>query len=57
VTLSTAVIVTCPIYLLAVNPESETPMLVVEDAVRLTLPDAGVVLIQAALGVAFQFKG
>jgi len=51
------VIVTCPIYLLAVNPESETPMLVVEDAVRLTLPDGGVVVIHAALGVAFQFKG
>jgi hypothetical protein len=31
-------------------------MLVVEDALRLTLPDAGVV-IQAALGVACQFKG
>jgi len=32
-------------------------MLVVEDALRLTLPDAGVVVIQAALGVACQFKG
>jgi hypothetical protein len=51
------VIVTCPIYLLAVNPESETPILVVEDAVRLALPDGGVVVIHAALGVTFQFNG
>ena len=32
-------------------------MLIIEDALRLTLPDAGVVVIQAALGVACQFKG
>jgi hypothetical protein len=32
-------------------------MLVVEDPLRLTLPDAGDVVIQAALGVAFQFRG
>jgi hypothetical protein len=43
--------------MLAFNPESETPILVVEGALRLTLPDADVVVIHAALGVAFQFKG
>jgi len=42
---------------LAVNPESEVPMLVVEEEVELTLPDAGVVVIHAALGVAVQFNG
>ena len=32
-------------------------MLVVEEEVELTLPDAGVVVIHAALGVAVQFNG
>lgn len=43
--------------MLGANPASEIPIPVVEEALRLTLPDAGVVVIHAALGVAIQFKG